>query len=216
MDKKTLHKKWYFRLLQLIFLGFFIFFIIVGIRGILYKEGEPFVGFIFAGILAIVYWLIMRNKCSMGGFVFGVMVGLLLLFIISKLNRGDDLAGIVIITLLISGLIFSFIGHLIQNYLGKKNKKTKKYTWKNCIEYMKDNPKGYWFKRKLYGWGWVPVKWQGWLVVFIGLAIFIASIYVGEADDAPGAVVIGFLVMIAIIFAFGYWKGERPKWSWGR
>ena len=216
MDKKTLHKKWYFRLLQLIFLGFFIFFIIVGIRGILYKEGEPFVGFIFAGILAIVYWLIMRNKCSMGGFVFGVMVGLLLLFIISKLNPGDDLAGIVIITLLISGLIFSFIGHLIQNYLGKKNKKTKKYTWKNCIEYMKDNPKGYWFKRKLYGWGWVPVKWQGWLVVAIGLAIFIASIYIGEADDAPGAVVMGLILMIAIIFAFGYWKGERPKWSWGR
>src|SRR3989338_8353584 len=118
MDKKTLQKKWYYRLLQVIFLGFFIFFIIVGIRGIFYGEGEPFVGLIFAGILAIVYWLVMRNKGSMGGFVFGVIVGLLLLFILSKLNPGDDIAGIVIFTLLLSGLFFAFIGHFIQNHLG--------------------------------------------------------------------------------------------------
>ena len=215
MDKKAFHKKWYFRLLQVIFLGFFIFFIIVGIRGIFYAEGEPFVGFIFAGILAIVYWLIMINKDSMGGFVFGVIVGLLLIFILSRIHPEEDLAGIVIFTLLLSGLFFAFIGYLIQNHFGKKNK-MKKYTWRNCIEYLKDNPKEYWFKRKLYGWGWVPVKWQGWLVVFIGLAIFIASIYIGETDDAPGAVIIGLILMIAIIFAFGYWKGEKPKWSWGR
>ena len=124
MDKKTLHKKWYYRLLQLIFLGFFIFFIIVGIRSIFYGEGEPLVGFIFSCILSIVYWLIMRNKGSMSGFVFGVIVGLLLLFIISKLNPGDDLAGIVIITLILSGLFFAFIGYLIQNYFGRRiNKK---------------------------------------------------------------------------------------------
>ncbi|MBI2632159.1 hypothetical protein HYW75_04085 [Candidatus Pacearchaeota archaeon] len=124
MDKKTLYKKWYFRLLQVIFLVFFIFFIIVGIQGIFYEEGEPFVGIIFAGILAIVYWLIMRNKGSIGGFVFGVIVSLLLLFIISKLNPGDEIAGIVIFTLLLSGLFFAFIGYLIQNYFGKKNKKS--------------------------------------------------------------------------------------------
>ena len=28
------------------------------------------------------------------------------------------------------------------------------------IQYLKDNPQGYWFRRKLFGWGWVPVKWQ--------------------------------------------------------
>ena len=117
MNKCTLHKKWYFRLLQVIFLGFFIFFMIVGIQGIFYSEGEPFVGFILAWILAIVYWLIMRSKDSMGGFIFGVIVGFLLLFVISKLNPGDEIAGIVFITLLVSGLIFSFVGYLIQKYL---------------------------------------------------------------------------------------------------
>jgi len=122
MEKKTLHKKWYFRLLQVIFLGFFIFFIVVGIRGIFYGEGEPFVGFVFAGILAIVYLLVMRSKGLIGGFVFGVAVGLVLLFIISKLNPGDEIAGIVIFTLLFSGLFFAFIGFLIERYFGKKNK----------------------------------------------------------------------------------------------
>src|SRR3989338_7214365 len=101
MDKKTFHKKWYFLLLQVIFLGFFIFFIILG----------------------ILYWLIMRNKGSIGGFVFGVIACLLLLFIISKFNPGDEIAGIVIFTLLISGLFFAFIGYLIQNCFRKKDKK---------------------------------------------------------------------------------------------
>ncbi len=214
MKKETFQKKGYYRLLQIIFLGFFIFFIIVGIRGIFYGEGEPFVGFIFASILVIVYWLIMRSNGLMGGFVFGVIFGLLLLFIISKLNPGDEIAGIVIFTLLLSGLFFAFIGYLIQNNFTKK--KMKKYTWRNCIEYLKDNPNGYWFKRKLYGWGWVPVKLQGWLVVLLAISIFVASIYVGEVDDAPGAVLMGFLLMLAIIFFFCYWKGEKPKWSWGR
>ena len=115
-----IEKKWYFRLFQIIFLGFFVFFIVVGILGIFYGKGEPFVGFIFAGILAIVYWLIMRNKGAVGSFVFGVIVGLLLLFIISKLNPGEEIAGIVIITLLLGGLLFAFLGYLIQNYFGKK------------------------------------------------------------------------------------------------
>ena len=81
---------------------------------------------------------------------------------------------------------------------------------------MKDNPKGLWFKRKLYGWGWVPVSWQGWLVAIIGITIALAGVYLGETDDAPGAALIGILLMIALIFVFGFWEGEKPKWSWGR
>ena len=41
--------------------------------------------------------------------------------------------------------------------------------FKESIAYLKDNPHGYWFKAKLYGWGWVPVKWQGWLVVAVAI-----------------------------------------------
>jgi len=83
------------------------------------------------------------------------------------------------------------------------------------IEYIKYNPQGLWFKERWYGWGWVPVKWQGWLVVVISIAICIAGIYIGETDDAPGAAVLGFLFMITLIFVFGFWKGEKPHWNWG-
>jgi hypothetical protein len=94
--------------------------------------------------------------------------------------------------------------------------KRKKDFWGDYIKYIKDNPKKVWFKRKLYGWGWVPVRWQGWIVILLSMLFPIAGIYVGETDDAPGAALLGFLLMIGIIFAFGYWKGEKPKWSWGR
>ncbi|MBP6866625.1 MAG: hypothetical protein KBC12_03740 [Candidatus Pacebacteria bacterium] len=86
---------------------------------------------------------------------------------------------------------------------------------KEYIAYLKDNPEGYWFKRKLYGWGWVPVKWQGWLVVLIGITVLFAGIYIGEIDDAPGAALFGLLLMLALIFTFCYWKGEKPRWQWG-
>ncbi|MDD5179431.1 MAG: hypothetical protein WC304_04035 [Candidatus Gracilibacteria bacterium] len=86
---------------------------------------------------------------------------------------------------------------------------------KEYSAYLKDNPKGYWFKRKLYGWGWTPVKWQGWLVIVISIAIGIFGVYVGDTDDAPGAALLGILLMFALIFFFGYSKGEKPKWQWG-
>lgn len=34
------------------------------------------------------------------------------------------------------------------------------HMFKNYLDYIRDNPHGYWFKRKLYGWGWTPVTWQ--------------------------------------------------------
>ena len=60
MDKKTFHKKWYFRLIQIVFLMAFIFFIILGIWGIFYEDDMPLVGFFWAGVVAIVYWLAKR------------------------------------------------------------------------------------------------------------------------------------------------------------
>lgn len=85
---------------------------------------------------------------------------------------------------------------------------------KRFVSYYKDNPRGYWFKRRPYGWGWMPVKWQGWLVTAIAVSIIALGIYIGETDDAPGAALLGILIAIALIFTFGYWKGEKPKWMW--
>ena len=66
-----------------------------------------------------------KNKNQLGvisGFVFGIIIGFLLIVGLSIIHPEEDLAGIVIITLLISGLIFAFLGYLIQNYSGKKRK----------------------------------------------------------------------------------------------
>lgn len=101
----------------------------------------------------------------------------------------------------------------------------KKYTFRNYIEYLEDNPKRYWFKRKLYGWGWVPVKWQGWVIIlaFIGIlllnGIYFASKVSPNGDPTTLDLSLFFgviVVLIIFIFWICYKKGERPKWSWGR
>ena len=90
--------------------------------------------------------------------------------------------------------------------------------FKNYIEYLKDNPKGYWFKRKLYGWGWVPVKWQGWAVI----AIFVCFILSGAlslgkipTDSEITWYAIKIIFSLILLFFICYKKGEKPKWQWG-
>lgn len=83
------------------------------------------------------------------------------------------------------------------------------------IAYIKNNPQGLWFKRKLYGWGWVPVRWQGWLVVALSVAIGVLGVYAGEKDDSPGLEGLALILMLGIMCYFGYKKGEKPRWQWG-
>ena len=138
MNKKTFQKKWYFRLLQILFFGSLIagslFLIIAGILG----SDVEIAGFFWAGVLILVYWLIKRvfyyfmfrekifGKNQKGvsiGFIFGVIVAFVWLMIISIIYPAEEIANIVIVSLLISGLIFGFIGYLIQNYFRKNKKK---------------------------------------------------------------------------------------------
>lgn len=85
---------------------------------------------------------------------------------------------------------------------------------KDYIDYLKDNPKGYWFKRKVYGWGWVPVTWEGVLVLIAAISL----IYAGFATFIkinPGASVRILVLTLAALMAVCYLKGEKPKWQWG-
>jgi len=86
---------------------------------------------------------------------------------------------------------------------------------KKYLDYLNDNPQGYWFKSSPFGWGWVPVRWQGWFVVVVSMAIISLGYYIGEVDDAPGMILLGFLLGIAFIIAIGSWKGEKSCWQWG-
>lgn len=95
--------------------------------------------------------------------------------------------------------------------------------FKEYKEYTKDNPKGLWFKECWYGWGWVPVRWQGWVVVasFIGVVI-LDGVYLAaksSSNDPSLTDLVFFFVILAIaafvLFLICFKKGERPHWNWG-
>jgi len=44
----------------------------------------------------------------------------------------------------------------------------KKYT--QYIESLRAHPDSRWFRAKTFGWGWMPVRWQGWLTVLLFVA----------------------------------------------
>jgi CDP-diglyceride synthetase len=65
----------------------------------------------------------MKNKIGkIIGFVLGILLAFIVIVILSHLHPEEDFAGIMIFTLLLSGLLFSFVGSLLQNYIA--NKKT--------------------------------------------------------------------------------------------
>ena len=92
--------------------------------------------------------------------------------------------------------------------------------YKEYAAYLKDNPKGYWFRRKLYGWGWTPASWQGWatlatyvLVIFYYFKKIDASAHSGS--DTLIDFTAPFLIATAVLLGICLIKGEKPKWQWG-
>ena len=90
---------------------------------------------------------------------------------------------------------------------------------KKYIEYLHDNPKGYWFKAKLFGWGWTPVTWQGWIVTLIYVALLILFALTIDENSSDKEVLFTFIlpaVLLTITFIrIAYKKGEKPRWNWG-
>lgn len=87
-------------------------------------------------------------------------------------------------------------------------------------DYYKDNSAGFWFKRKLYGWGWTPVKWQGWVVVLS--YVFILAYMFKDIDgkshsvsDTLIGIIAPFIVATGVLVYICYKKGESPRWQWG-
>ena len=59
----------------------------------------------------------------------------------------------------------------------------------------------YWFEPKTYGYGAVPVTWEGWLAVAIHIAVFGVALWFVLAQPAYRESIpawIGFLVLTAI------------------
>ncbi len=90
---------------------------------------------------------------------------------------------------------------------------------KEYIAYLQDNPNGYWFKRKLYGWGWTPATWQGWLVTGLYLALVIGFVLTLDDQSPINEVMFTFALPVVLLtitlIRICYTKGEKPKWQWG-
>ena len=86
--------------------------------------------------------------------------------------------------------------------------------------YLRDNPEGYWFKDKPYGWGWVPATWQGgivfalYLIVFSGLLVTFTELQTPSEDDTTRFLLEVFAWAASFVYVC-YATGEPPKWMWG-
>lgn len=91
---------------------------------------------------------------------------------------------------------------------------------KKYIEYYRDSPDNLWFKRKLFGWGWVPVRWQGWFTLAVYLVVmtpFLIKIDTDSNTRDEGIIMPAtiFIATTAALIYVCYKKGEKPKWQWG-
>jgi len=91
--------------------------------------------------------------------------------------------------------------------------------FKKYIAYLKDNPEGYWFKRKLFGWGWTPATWQGWSITGLYLVLIIVLACTIDKFSSREEVMFTFIlpaVLLSItLIRICYKTGEKPKWQWG-
>ena len=86
---------------------------------------------------------------------------------------------------------------------------------------MKQAKKDYWFRAWSYGWGWVPVTWQGWTI--IAVFILVVLVYVGIIDSISPSisdtVIIAApsVVLLSLLLTFICYKtGEHSGLQWRR
>lgn len=95
--------------------------------------------------------------------------------------------------------------------------------FKKYLEYLQTNPQGYWFKRKVWGFGWVPATWQGWSITLLYIVLVLTFVLTrekavqGDSDSGSNFLLFGLPVILltAIFILIAYKKGEKPKWQWG-
>lgn len=78
-----------------------------------------------------------------------------------------------------------------------------------------------WFKAKTYGWGWTPATWEGWasIGVYLLLLVLILRRVESEALSVRETILeltLPIIVITALLIAVSYWKGEPPRWRWGK
>lgn len=76
--------------------------------------------------------------------------------------------------------------------------------------------KTYWFPAKRYGLGWgLPVSWQGWVVLAAFIGLFGAGFLVFPPNKELSIFLAYTVVLVALLIATCWLKGEPPHWHWG-
>ncbi len=70
--------------------------------------------------------------------------------------------------------------------------------------------KRYWFRRKIFGWGWFPNTWEGWLVTILFIFIVFS---IAQREPIPWVL---FIPLALLLIFICYKTGEKPRWNWGR
>lgn len=82
---------------------------------------------------------------------------------------------------------------------------------------METNEKQIWFPAKKYGWGWgLPCAWQGWVAFAVWLLLFCGAAALLLPGGHVGLWVASAAGLSAGLFALCLFKGEKPRWRWGK
>lgn len=75
------------------------------------------------------------------------------------------------------------------------------------------------FRNKRYGWGWVPVTWQGRVITLVyTLAIIALALMIHDQSTLQQVLLTFVIPMLVITIAFifiAYKRGEKPERRWG-
>lgn len=80
----------------------------------------------------------------------------------------------------------------------------------------KKNSKKKWFKAEMYGWGWYPVSWEGWIIIslyMIAISLHFINIekFAHSTSDALLNFSIPFVITTVFLLIICYARGERPS-----
>jgi len=88
------------------------------------------------------------------------------------------------------------------------------------LAYLKNNPEHYWFRRKIWGWGWVPATWEGWTTLAVFIAVLIAMVTSFARTTNPSDAEMWYFagkvfLWAAVLLIVCYVTGEPPRLQWG-
>jgi len=92
---------------------------------------------------------------------------------------------------------------------------------KPYLSEISTKPTALWFRAKRYGWGWVPVTWQGWGITIMFVFWLVSEIvFVNNHSHSVSDFLMQVVPTTYIMFVFFvivcYATGEKPAWNWGK